>query len=256
MKKVTAFISSYRKQSTYKAVQEIEENLKVYGDIEFEYVFLKDYFLDYCRGCKLCLDKGEENCSLKDDRDLIIDKLTNSFGVIFATPNYSFQVSAIMKNLLDRLAFMFHRPRFFGKTFMAIVTQGAFGGGAILKYLNNMGENYGFNVVKGCCLNTLEPMTEIQQKKITRRIQKASARFYRGLMCSDMPSPSFFRLMMFRMTRTSIMEIVDEKYRDYKYFKENGWFKAGYYYDIHLGPLKKIAGRLFDLLARFVARHR
>lgn len=256
MKKVTAFIGSYRKQSTYNAVKEIEKNLKKHGEVVFEYVFLKDYTLDYCRGCKLCLDKGEEFCPLKDDRDLLIEKLKISDGVIFATPNYSFQVTASMKNLMDRLAFIFHRPRYFEKTFMPIVTQGAFGGGAILKYLNNMGENFGFQVVKGCCLNTLEPMTEIRQKNINQQIEKASARFYKRLIYSKMPAPSFFRLLMFRMTRTSVMEIVDRKYKDYQYFREKGWFSSVYYYDVYLNPIKKIVGRLFDLLARMTSKYR
>ncbi len=32
---------------------------------------------------------------------------------------------------LDRLGFVFHRPRFFGKAFTSIVAQGIYGGGKI-----------------------------------------------------------------------------------------------------------------------------
>lgn len=115
MKKVTAFIGNHQKHSTYKAVCEFERNLKAYGNIEFEIVFLKDYQLEYCRGCKVCFDKGEEYCPLHDDRDILMEKMIQSDGVIFATPNYAFHVSAPIKNLLDRLAFTFHRPRFSGR---------------------------------------------------------------------------------------------------------------------------------------------
>ena len=69
MKKVTAFIGSERRKTTYEAVVEFEKNLKQYGEIDFEYVFLSDYNLGFCKGCKLCFDKGEEFCALKDDRD-------------------------------------------------------------------------------------------------------------------------------------------------------------------------------------------
>jgi multimeric flavodoxin WrbA len=256
MNKVTVFIGSPRKQATYQAVQEFERNLKTYAEIDFEYVFLKDYHLEHCKGCKLCFDKGEEYCPLKDDRDLLIEKLSNSDGVIFATPNYSFQVTALMKNFLDRLAFVFHRPRFFGKTFTAIITQGIFGGASILKYLENMGENLGFHVAKGCCLRTLEPRTELQQKKITQEIKNASARFYKELMRPTPTTPSFFRLMGFRMARTSIMEILDEKYGDYSYFEEKGWFLSDYYYDTSLGLIKKLAGLFFDFLGGRMVKHR
>lgn len=254
MKKVTAFIGNYQKHATYEAVREFGNNLQSYGDIEFEYIFLKDYRLEFCRGCKLCFDKGEEYCPLKDDRDLLIEKMSNSDGIIFATPNYAFQVSAPMKNLLDRLAFVFHRPQFFGKTFTAIVNQGIFGGNAILKYLSSMGENYGFRVTKGCVLRTLEPRTEAAQKKITPKINKASARFYKELMRSKPPVPSYFRLMMFRMTRTSIKSMLDDESRDFRYYKEKGWFQSDYYDDVSLGPIKKIVGHVFDLLGKRMAK--
>lgn len=67
MKKVTAFIGSARKQATYDSVREFEKCLKAYTEIEFEVVFLKDYPLEFCRGCKLCFDKGEEHCPIHDD---------------------------------------------------------------------------------------------------------------------------------------------------------------------------------------------
>ncbi len=115
MKKVTAFIGTERRKWTWQAVRELEKNLCQYGDVNFETVFLNDYNLEFCRGCILCFNKGEDHCPLKDDRDALLEKLEGSDGVIFATPSYAFQVSARMKNLLDRTAFIFHRPRFFGK---------------------------------------------------------------------------------------------------------------------------------------------
>lgn len=256
MKKVTVFIGSPRKQATYQAVKEFEKNLKSYAEIDFEYIFLKDYHLENCKGCIICFDKGEEYCSMKDDRDLLIEKMNNSDGVIFATPNYSFHITALMKNFLDRLGFIFHRPRFFDKAFTAIVAQGIYGGANIVKYLEFLGRNLGFHVAKGCCLTALEPRTALEQKKITKEVKKASARFYRELMRPTPPTPSFFRLMMFRMSRTSIKMILDEKSKDYRYFKEKGWFGSDYYYDVSLGFIKKLAGRFFDLLGERRVKHR
>ena len=163
--KVTAFIGSARKKHTYNAAKQILNNLQSLGDIDFEIVSLSDYDLEPCKGCKLCCDKGEEFCPLKDDRDKLIEKMIQSDGIIFATPTYTFQVSALMKLFLDRLAFYGHRPRFFGKTFTSIVAQGFYGGKDIVKYLNFVGNSLGFNVVKGSVITTLEPMTEKGQIK-------------------------------------------------------------------------------------------
>lgn len=250
MKKVTAFIGTKSKKNTYLAVREFEQNLKQRGEIDFEYVFLSDYRLEFCQGCKLCFMKGEEYCPAKDDRDILIEKLEKSDGVIFATPNYAFQVSGRMKNFIDRLAFIYHRPRFFNKAFTAIVAQGFIGGRSILKYLYATGKNLGFHVSEGCCITALDPMTELQKKKLTQKIKKASARFYKELSRSA-PVPSFFRLLIFRMARTNI-RYLNQDSRDYQYYKEKGWLESSYYYAVKLGAFKKLAGSLFDSLAKLV----
>ncbi|WP_444659470.1 flavodoxin family protein [Caproiciproducens sp. R2] len=249
MKRVIALIGSQRKKETYDAVLNFGEYLTSHGGIEFETIFLHDYNLGFCTGCKLCFDKGEEYCPLKDDRDLLIEKISRSDGVIFASPNYAFHVSARMKNLFDRLAFIFHRPRFWGKACMSIVAQGIFGGNKIVKYLNSMGENLGFHTSRGCVLQTLEPTTEAMRRKNDREIQRAATAFYKALMCSTLP-PSIFRLMMFRISRTKIRMMLNEEYRDFRYYQEHGWFESDYYYETSLGLLKKVMGSFFDFIGR------
>ncbi len=246
MKKVTAFIGSQRKQGTYEAVRAFERDLCARGDIDFEIVFLRDYRLEFCRGCKLCFEKGERCCPLRDDRDRLLETLDRSDGVIFATPTYALQVSAQMKNFLDRIAFILHRPRYFGKTFTSVSTQGFMGGGTIRKYLGRLGANLGFKVTRGCVLNTLEPTTEAIKEKNSREIKKASERFYRELT-RPAAAPSFYRLLMFRMARASVVLLGRDLY-DYSYYKEKGWLESDYYYATRLGPVKKLAGRFFEFM--------
>lgn len=252
--KVTAFIGSARKKHTYNASEKFLKKLQSLGNVEYEIVQLSDYTLQTCRGCKLCLDKGEELCPLNDDRDTLIEKIKNSDGVIFASPNYSFQVSALMKLLLDRLGYFFHRPLFFGKTYTNIVVQGIYGGKNIVKYLNFIGNGLGFNVVEGCCLKTLEPVTEKGQKKIDTLIAKQSKKFYSKLMKKEYPTPSLFKLMLFRMSRSTMKIMLNKNFRDYSYFKEKGWFESDYYYPVKLNPFKKLTGNLFDMMAIQIAR--
>jgi hypothetical protein len=49
-------------------------------------------------------------------------------------------------------------------------------------------------------VSTLEPMTELQQKNLKQKIKKSFENFYKGLIRSKPEAPSFFRLMLFRMT--------------------------------------------------------
>jgi len=254
--KVTAFIGSARKKHTYNASEQFLQKLQSLGDIEYDIVSLSDYNLLTCKGCKLCTDKGEALCPLKDDRDRLIKKMKNSDGVIFASPNYFFQVSALMKLFLDRLGFFGHRPCFFGKTFTSIVAQGVYGGKDIVKYLNFIGGALGFNVVKGCFITTLEPMTEKGQKKIDIIINKRSKKFYSKLIKKEYSTPSLLKLIIFRMSRTSAKLMLDENYRDYAYYKEKGWFESDYYYPVKLSLFKKLVGRFFDMMATRSTRSR
>ena len=256
VKRVIAFVGSARKKHTHKAVQQFLSNLQSLGEIEYEIVALSDCRIETCRGCKLCTDKGEEFCPFKDDRDVLIEKIAASDGVIFASPIYSFQVSAFMKIFLDRLGFIFHRPRFFGKAFTNIVVQGIYGGSKIVKYLDFVGGNLGFSTVKGKVVISLEPMTDKQQKKNDRVIARQSRKFYERLMKPAPSAPMLFKLMIFRMSRTSLKLILDDSYRDYTYYRDKGWFDSDYFYPVRLGLPKRVAGRLIDSIARRTVRKR
>jgi multimeric flavodoxin WrbA len=254
MMKVTAFIGSGRKGHSYRACERFLQNLHSLGHVEYELVRLSEYNLGTCKGCRICFDKGEEFCPNKDDRDKLIGKIHDSDGVIFASPNYSFQVSGLMKVFLDRLGFGFHRPSCFGKTFTSIVVQGIGKGEDIVKYLDFVGKGLGFNVVKGCCLKTLEPMTENSQQKFDRTIEIQSKKFYAQLIKKEYPSPSLWWLMVFRMGRTSMHKMLDENWRDYTYYRDMGWFESDYYYPVKLNLFKKLTGKIFDKLAIQIIR--
>jgi multimeric flavodoxin WrbA len=107
--KITAFVGSARKKHTYNATEYFLKKLQTFDNIDYEIVRLCDYKLEICKGCRTCFDKGEEMCSLKDDRDILLEKMSGSDGIIFASPNYSFDLTGYMNVFLDRLGFAFHR---------------------------------------------------------------------------------------------------------------------------------------------------
>lgn len=245
---VTAFVGSARKKHTYNAAEYFLKSLQSLGNIEYEIVRLSDYKIEICKGCKTCFERGEELCPLKDDRDILLQKISNSDGIIFASPNYSFDVSGYTKIFLDRLGFMFHRPCYFGKAFTSIVVQGFYRGNKIIKYFNFLGKGLGFKVIEGSCLNSLEPMTEKDQKSFNKVLEKQSKKFYTALTKRQYPIPNFLQLMFFRMARTSVRLLLNESCKDYNYFNQNGWFESDYYYKTSLNPIKKLTGKLFDYL--------
>ena len=257
MKKVTVFVGSARKRGlTYAAAREFLDNLRSLGEVQDEIVVLSDHNLGICRGCKVCFTRGEELCPLKDDRDALIEKIMASDGVVFASPNYSFQVSALMKTFLDRLGFLFHRPCFHGKAFTGIVSQGFYGGGKLVKYLEFVGLGLGFNVVRGACIPGLEPPTETDRRKTHQVLAKLSRRFHEQMSKPAYPAPSLMQLMMFRSGRTSAKLLADDDNRDHTHYRDQGWFDSDYFYPAELGPLKKAVGAAFDRMAARKIRQR
>jgi multimeric flavodoxin WrbA len=253
MKKVIAFVGSARKKNTYKAVVQFMNNLQALGEVETEIVILSNYNLGICRGCQLCVNKGEAFCPLKDDRDVLFDKIATSNGVIFATPNYTWNMSGMMKVFLDRFGFAIHRPRFFGKAYTSIVTQAMGRGDKIVEYLDYTAFTLGFNTLKGITLTGFDPKTEKQQQKIDRDLAKHSQRFYTLLVKPAYPVPTLFQLFGFRMSRTIVRQTDPEKV-DYRYFADKGWFESDYYYSTSMDVVKRAAGRLADRMAPMVQK--
>lgn len=72
-----------------------------------EMVFLADYNIGYCDGCEKCyVDDGKEigECSINDDMTkVLVPKIYTCDGLILGTPSYWSNVSALMKNFIDRM---------------------------------------------------------------------------------------------------------------------------------------------------------
>ena len=182
-KKVLALVGSgHRGGATYTAARKFVDNLESFGDVQGEVVALSDYDIGICRGCKACFSYGEERCPLKDDRDVLIRKMDDADAVVFASPNYSWQVSGLMKVFLDRIGFVFHRPRFHGKAATSIVVQGIMFGGRIRKYLEFVAGGLGFKVVKGSVIHTLEPMTDKALRQMDEALAAQARRFHAQLL--------------------------------------------------------------------------
>lgn len=185
---------------------------------------------------------------LKDDRDLLFGKMMMSDGVVFASPVYSFQVSGQMKIFLDRLGFVFHRPRFQRKAFTSVVIQAFFGGNDVMKYLDFVGGGIGFDVVKGACITGVEPQGERDRRKMDEALAALATRFH-ALLLRPARGPSLFRLWAFRWGRTAVARLSDKHGPDYQYYRDRGWLESDYYYPTRLGLLKRAAGAAFDVLA-------
>jgi multimeric flavodoxin WrbA len=75
-----------------------------------------------CRACDCCHRTGQ--CRVDDDFETIRAAMAAADGVVLASPNYIFSVSAQMKAFMDRCTGPLHLQAFEGKYGAAVVTSG------------------------------------------------------------------------------------------------------------------------------------
>lgn len=255
MKRVLVIDAGLKPGWTKKTADLMIENLSKVNNYEFERINLRDEQIALCQGCALCLDRGEEKCkNFGDSADEILQKMMWADGIITVTPNYSLQVPWNLKNLYDRLAFVFHRPRLFGKISMAIVVQGVYGGNKIVKYIEGLMGFWGCDSVKGVVVSGgIYPNSNLSktiQDKNTKAISIATQRFSDAIENFKLRRPSFFKLAIFRMTRSSMKHSPEVLPADKKYFEERGWTESEYFYNIRLGFLRTIFGKQIDRMIK------
>lgn len=232
--KILAIIGSPRKKgNTFSIIEKIFSKLKSFNDVEVEYLFLSDINLNLCKGCCACLTKGNDYCPNKeDDFKMIEEKILSSDGVIFASPVYAMNMPALMKNLMDRLAFTMHRPRFFNQYTMIVAVTGSVG---LKETINSIAQlRYsGFNIVQSFGVIASNPLAKpsITDEKTIKRIEKEAEKFYKKILEKKPMNPSFNNIMQFRVQKKIFAKHKEQMPCDWQYFNNKGWFepKRKYY---------------------------
>jgi multimeric flavodoxin WrbA len=248
--KILAIIGSPHKGNTLEKTQRIEDKLKQLGDVEFEYIHLKDMDIKPCKGCFMCFIKGEDSCPLHDDKEKISHKMEEADGVIFATPVYSMHVSYLLKTFIDRFAYNFHRPRYFGKYAITLAVSGGLGLDETLKYLKMVADGWGFEFVGQIGL-VAPPKNTPMQKLIDMkdRTDNVVGKFHTAIKEKQPRKLALSDHINFRLMQTVYSRMETMSPTDYRYFKEKGWFDndVSYFYDNVRGSYLK------DRIARIMS---
>lgn len=253
MQTILVIMGSPRKGNTYKAVRRIEELMSAMGAVTFEYLWLKDVNYGQCRGCHICITHGEQKCPLKDDLLAVEARLAAADGIIIATPVYSQQVSYLVKIMIDRYSYMWHRPRLFGKFVLGVATgSGQFN--STLAYLKECVEAWGCTWVAGLGVPHVEALAPKMRARIEKETVKTARRFFQALQERRSPAPSLPRLLWFRMWRINARACRESNPTDFHYWTEKGWFEQDYYTGEPVSAVKRLAANLIEPLIVRVMR--
>jgi multimeric flavodoxin WrbA len=246
---VVAIMGSPHRGNSLEFTQRFEAKLRQLGEVEFEYLHLKDLDIKPCKGCFVCFIKGEERCPLKDDMSLIRRKIDQADGVLFVSPVYAMHVSYLIKTFVDRFAYNLHRPRYHGKYALAVAVTGNVGLDPTLKYLKDVAETMGFDCVDQLGHLAAPKNTPLRTISTRRdRTDEVAAKFYRAMVGKRPKKLRFIHHLGFRLMQASYARLEEMSPTDYRHWKERGWLdpKTRYYHDNVRG------NRFLDLVARLL----
>lgn len=232
---------SPRKQNTCTVIKQVKSNLEG----EFEEIHLMKENIPMCVGCYKCMDEGEEKCPHYDKINPIVDKIKQSDAIIVGCPVYALNVTALLKNFIDHTAYLFHRPEFFTKKALVVVTTAGAGHNKVANYIDETLRHWGVNRVYKIALKCggVESLD-------TSKIDKTAKSFGDDVKSNKLHSPKFKNVMYFNIWRSLALSstpiIADERF-----WKSTGLANHYYSPEIKLGIVKKVFAKvMFNIFKR------
>lgn len=243
MGKIIIINGSPRKKSTYKLLEQIGDRLSsINYDIEF--IHLGEVDLSPCNGCESCL--RFDKCSINDDYESILNRISSADGIVIGSPVYLRNVSGTLKNLFDRTCKWYHRTQVAGIPILAVVTTASSGSKQTINYINDVALQWGAIASGGIKRNYRDLEKRVTEKEISRFIKHLN-------MDKEKYRPSIKQIIEFNTQKILAIKIFST---DLVFWEENGWINNNYYYDCKIGLLKYIIGKLYFSLLNNVIPNR
>lgn len=233
---------SPRKKNTWAIVNRIKENLE--GD--FEEVHLSKCDIPLCKGCFNCFNKGEEYCPHKDYIQPIVEKLKSCDAVIMASPVYALNVSAVLKNFIDHTAYFYHRPEFFTKKALVVVSTAGAGHKKVADYIDETLRHWGVNKVYKISIAFGD-----KDNFDTKDVDKTSKKFKEDVESKKLHSPKLGDVVFFNAWK--VMALSDDPLpADREFWFNTGLVNHDFSPDVNLGFFKRIFSKIMFIVFKKV----
>ena len=229
---------SPRKKNSYNIVKEVKTNLNG----EFEEIHLIKQDIPMCNGCMKCIEEGENHCPHSEKIKVITDKIRECDGLIITSPVYALNVSALLKNLFDHTAYLYHRPEFFSKKALIIVTAAGTGQKKVAKYIDETLRHLGFNKTYKIAI-ACGGKDSIDSKYINPEAIK----FKKDLESGKLHSPKFKDILYYNIWR-ALASSKNPIKADAQYWTSTSMIDYDYAPVIKLGIIKKLFSKIMFLI--------
>lgn len=254
MKKILVLSGSSMKNGMgIKLVNEFKQNFdeKKYS---FKIIYLSDYNIKFCKGCKLCFKTKDGVCQHRDDVEILVKEMEETDGIIFTSPVYGINVSGQIKTFIDRISYLYHKPnpKLIAKPTLCISSADIGGISLISKYMAYIINAMGLREVSTIgALPGKYKKDEIYRRKINNKLEEISKKLKKELHRKELPKPKFKELFHFYKWQSK-HSLSKNIYRgDYEYWLERGWFDSNYYYDTEINIFNK---SVFKLIKKIIKK--
>lgn len=261
MKRVLVISGSPRKKGNTMSIVKIigDRMKKLDSNIEFSYLYLIDKNLRWCRGCMNCMKKGGAFCPLqKDDMISIKEEIDKADGIVFASPGYAHQVSALFKNFMDRFMYLDHLPEYIGLPALVVTTDETDGATSVAKYINFYHARiWGCDVAGILGVHYTFFMTNpVYRHRIMKDIDKITVKFFKALTTdnNNQKRPSLMQYLFFLYNQDETKLYEDIFTGRYEFWKERGWISSDYYYQTKIPLHHRACGRLASVILNTYAK--
>ena len=246
---------SPRRQNTWKIVERVKETINNLDDnVTFNEIDLIEENIPSCIGCYKCFNDGEECCPHSSVIEPIVEEMKSCDGLIITSPVYALNVTGVMKNFIDHIAYFYHRPYFFKHKALVIVTTAGAGHKKVGKYLDETLGNMGYNQRYDLFFIHSHDAHGYLPLKTKQTIDKESVKFYSSIKENRLTRPDFKSMVMYNVWRA--MAKSNTIKRDNKYWTETGLINHEYSPDVPCNAIKKLIMKIFyRIMLKFLSKN-
>jgi hypothetical protein len=200
-----------------------------------------------CNGCFNCIVESEDKCPHHEKVKPIVDAMMDADGIIIACPVYAMNVTALLKNFLDHTAYFYHRPEFFTKKALVVVSTAGAGQKDVAKYIDETLRHWGVNKVY-----KITYACGGKDSIDAENIDRVSRKFAADVESGKLHNPKLNDIIFYDVWKA--MAFSDNPIEvDKRFWFDNGLADNDFAPEVKLNPLKKMFSKvMFFILKRVI----